>query len=227
MTNTVGSATASSSASAIDASGLGAVAGATGGSDSAADRFLTLLVTQLKNQDPLNPLDNAQITSQLAQLSTVSGINQLNATLSALSASMDAKQYLQAANLVGHSVVADGNSLTLADKKATGAIDLASDADTVTVSIIDAAGRVVRQIDLGATRAGVATFDWDGTDASGAALKDGQYTLGVTATGNGKTVSVKPLAVGLVSGLIPGANGGTLNVVGVGKVDLSAVRQIS
>ena len=227
MATTVGSTTSSTSASPIDLSGLGAAAGAANGSDSTADRFLTLLVTQLKNQDPLNPLDNAQITSQLAQLSTVSGIKQLNTTLSALSASMDAKQYLQAANLVGHHVIADGNSLMLADKKATGAINVAADADTVSVSIIDAAGRVVRQIDLGATHAGVATFDWDGTDASGAALKDGQYTLSVTATSNGKSVSATPLAVGLVKGLMPGANGGTLYVDGIGKIDLSAVRQIS
>src|SRR5438128_414166 len=125
---TISSASSVSAGSAIDLSGLSTGTSAAGSSsDSTADRFLTLLVTQLKNQDPLNPLDNAQITSQLAQLSTVSGINQLNTTLSSLSASMDAKQYLQAANLVGHYVVADGNAMTLADKKATGAFDLAAD----------------------------------------------------------------------------------------------------
>src|SRR5512140_1503201 len=80
--------------------------------DPVADRFLTLLVTQLKNQDPLNPLDNAQVTTQLAQLSTVSGIKDLNTTLTALSTSMDAKQYLQAANIVGHLVAVDGNATT-------------------------------------------------------------------------------------------------------------------
>jgi len=219
--------TSSTSASALDLSGLSSATSASTGTDSAADRFLTLLVTQLKNQDPLNPLDNAQITSQLAQLSTVSGINQLNTTLTQLSASMDAKQYLQAAGLVGHYVVADGNAMTLADQKATGAFELAGDADKVTVSITDAAGRVVRTIDMGAQSAGTITFDWDGADDSGAAQKNGKYTLSVTASASGKNVLATPYAVGEVKGLIPGANGGTLEVDGVGRVDLSAVHQIS
>ena len=73
----------------------------------AQDKFLKLLVTQMRNQDPLNPMDNAEVTSQLAQLSTVSGIKDLNTTLTALSTSIDAKQYLQAANLVGHLVAVD------------------------------------------------------------------------------------------------------------------------
>lgn len=225
---TVSSASSATTASALDLAGMGSGTTAAGkSSDPTADRFLTLLVTQLKNQDPLNPLDNAQITSQLAQLSTVSGINQLNSTLSSLSASMDAKQYLQAAGLVGHYVVADGNAMTLADKKATGAFELAADADRVTVAVTDAAGRVVRQIDMGAETSGVVTFDWDGTDDGGKTLSDGKYTLSVTATSNGKSVTATPLAVGQVKGLIPGANGGTLNVDGVGRVDLAAVRQIS
>src|SRR5512132_668446 len=117
---TVSSATATGSGTAAAASAM-----TSGTVEEAQDRFLTLLVTQLKNQDPLNPLDNAQITSQLAQLSTVNGINQLNTTLASLSASMDAKQYLQAAGLVGHAVVVDGNALTLADGKGPGAFDLA------------------------------------------------------------------------------------------------------
>ncbi|HZQ62046.1 MAG TPA: flagellar hook assembly protein FlgD [Casimicrobiaceae bacterium] len=219
--------TQSTTASGLDLSGLSSGTTAANGTDSASDRFLTLLVTQLKNQDPLNPLDNAQITSQLAQLSTVSGINQLNTTLSQLSASMDAKQYLQAASLVGHSVVADGNAMTLADKKATGAFELGDDADRVTVQVKDPSGQIVRTIDLGAQSAGVVTFDWDGANDSGAAMNDGKYTLAVSASSSGKTVTATPLAVGEVKGLIPGANGGTLNVDGVGRVDLSSVRQIS
>ncbi len=217
--------TTSAIGSALDASGSASLATKT--ADDTATRFLTLLVTQLKNQDPLNPLDNAQITSQLAQLSTVSGINQLNDTLATLSASFDAKQYLEAANLVGHTVIADGNALTLADGKATGAFDLAADADHVVVSVTDAAGQVVRQIDLGALGSGVVTFDWDGDSDAGVALKEGKYTIAVNATGSGKSVAATPLAVGVVKGLIPGAGGGTLNVDGVGPLGLAAVRQIS
>lgn len=194
--------------------------------DSTQNRFLTLLVSQLRNQDPLNPLDNAQITSQLAQLSTVSGINQLNSTLTALSASFDAKQYLQAASLVGHDVVVDGNALSLAEGKGNGAFELAADADHVTVTVTDAAGRAVRKLDLGALTPGTATFEWDGRDDVGAAMKDGKYTLSVNATNNGKSVGATPLAVGRVGGIIPGANGGTLQIEGVGRADLTSVREI-
>ena len=193
----------------------------------AQDRFMTLLVTQMKNQDPLNPLDNAQVTSQLAQLSTVSGIKDLNTTLTALSTSMDAKQYLQAANLVGHLVAVDGNATTLSNHSAPGAFELSSDADHVTVSIKNGAGTVVRQIDLGSESKGIATFEWDGTNDAGGTEQDGAYTLSVSAIKDGNPVSATPLAVARVTGLVPGANGGSLNVQGVGRVDVSAVRQIS
>src|SRR5690349_21740499 len=125
---TAGSA-AASAAAATDMSG-GTVEGA-------EDRFLQLLVTQLKNQDPLNPLDNAQITTQLAQLSTVTGINKLNTTIEAMSASADARQFLQATSLVDHDVVVPGNTFALAEGAGHGAFDLKADADQVTVTVTD------------------------------------------------------------------------------------------
>ena len=85
---------------------------ALGGAVSAADteqRFLKLLVTQLNNQDPLNPMDNAELTSQLAQMSTVSGIEKLNATVSSLAAQSGASQVLQSASLIGYNVLSPGN----------------------------------------------------------------------------------------------------------------------
>jgi flagellar basal-body rod modification protein FlgD len=208
------------------ASAASAGSAASGTSD-AADRFLTLLVTQLKNQDPLNPLDNAQVTTQLAQISTVSGINQLNDTLAAMAASFDAKQYLQAASLVGRDVVIEGDSIALVEGSGTGALELAADADKVTVTIADGAGRVVRTLDLGAGDQGIVTFAWDGNDDTGTALKDGTYTIKVSASASDKPVNALPLAVGHVTGLIPGANGGSLNLAGLGRVDLASVLQIN
>ncbi len=219
---TVSSTTATGSGAAAAASAM-----TSGTVEEAQDRFLTLLVSQLKNQDPLNPLDNAQITSQLAQLSTVTGINKLNDTLAAMSASADARQYLQAANLVGHDVVVGGNALALADGKGQGAFDLAADAEHVTVTIADAAGRTVRTIDLGAQSAGLAGFEWDGSDDTGAAQKDGKYTISVTATAGGNAITATPHAVARVSGVVPGANGGQLQLENLGKVDLSAVQLIN
>src|SRR5688500_16052862 len=129
---------------------------ATDAAQEASDRFLTLLVTQLRNQDPLNPLDNAQVTTQLAQISTVSGINKLNETVASLSASFAAGQYLQATSLVGREVVVAGSKLTVdAEGKAKYAMAIAKDADAVSVTIKDAAGVVVRTIDAGAQKSGI------------------------------------------------------------------------
>ena len=202
-------------------------ASAQGTVDATQDRFLTLLVSQLQNQDPLNPLDNAQITSQLAQLSTVTGINKLNDTLAAMSASADAKQYLQSATLVGHDVVVAGNALTLKDGAATGAFNLAVDADSVTLTIRDSTGATVRTMDLGARTSGVGAFAWDGRNDAGKDAADGSYTISVTANAKGKPVTVDPLAVARVAGVVPGANGGQLQVDNIGKVDLSQVLQIN
>ncbi|HTJ97596.1 MAG TPA: flagellar hook capping FlgD N-terminal domain-containing protein, partial [Rhodocyclaceae bacterium] len=98
-------------------------------------RFLNLLTTQLKNQDPLNPMDNAQMTSQLAQISTVDGIERLNQTLTAMMSSSSTDQTLQAAALVGHGALVKGNNLALGTSGAIGGFDLASKADVVKIEI--------------------------------------------------------------------------------------------
>ena len=90
---------------------------------------MTLLVTQLKNQDPMNPLDNAQLTSQLAQLSTVTGVNKLNTTLESLKASYQSSESLQAANMIGHGVLVEGNYVKLPGGNGILGVDLASAAD--------------------------------------------------------------------------------------------------
>jgi flagellar basal-body rod modification protein FlgD len=100
---------------------------AAAGADTASatqDRFMKLLITQMKNQDPLNPLDNAQVTSQLAQLSTVTGIDKLNATMGTLKDSYQSSQALQATSLIGHGVLVPGNTTKLADGKAVLGMDL-------------------------------------------------------------------------------------------------------
>ena len=120
-----------------------------------------------------------------------------------------------------------GNRLTLADGAATGAFNLGADADSVTVTIRDSAGVAVRSIDLGARASGVGTFGWDGRNDAGKDVAGGPYTIAVTATAAGKAVTADPLAVARVSGAVPGANGGQLEVETIGKVDLAQVLQIN
>ena len=196
-------------------------------SSEVANRFLTLLVTQLKNQDPLNPLDNAQVTSQLAQLSTVNGINKLNDTLSGLAASFGASQYLQAASLVGHDVLVSGDQMTLAGGKAAGGFTLPSAAEKVVVGITDANGQRLRELDLGSLPAGAQRFEWDGKTGAGAAAKDGKYTISISATVGGKAVPLDALASGKVTGIVPGSNGTKVQIAGLGLVDLASIKEIN
>ena len=111
------------------------------------NQFLTMLTAQLQNQDPTNPMDNAQITSQMAQLSTVDGVNQMSSTLQALTDSM---QTSSAASLIGHGVLVPGSSLNLSGSQATGGITLTQPADSVSVTVKNSSGAVVQTLQLGA-----------------------------------------------------------------------------
>ena len=127
------------------------------------DRFLKLLVAQLNNQDPMNPLDNAQMTSQIAQINTVTGIQQLNDTVKGLVSQFAAQQMLQGSAMVGHQVLAEGNTLSVDTEsgQATGAFDLAGSAASVKVQVLDAAGKEVGTVDMGSLPAGRYNFAWD------------------------------------------------------------------
>lgn len=228
VTGTAAAAKATTAASpATAASPTTGAGGAVAAPDAAADRFLTLLVTQLRNQDPLNPLDNAQITSQLAQLSTVSGINKLNDAFASLQASFQANQYLQATGLVGHDVTVAGNKLTLTDGTSNYGIAFGASADHVTVTIADASGRVVRTIDAGNQPAGVSRLAWDGRADNGSVCADGAYTVSVTASSGGKPVAADSLTIARVTGIVPGNNGTLLQLGSLGIVDLAQVLQFN
>ena len=196
-----------------------------GSSSEQQDRFLKLLVTQLKNQDPLNPMDNAQMTSQMAQMSQLQGIEKLNATLESLAASMNANQALQAASLVGHDVMASGNQMQLAGGRALGGVELSQAVDNLQVSISDASGRVIHTVDLGAQPQGIVQLAWDGTTDGGAAAVDGSYRFSVSATVRGAPVTANPLMVGGVLGVSTGNGGVTLDMGTLGKVSLAQVKQ--
>lgn len=190
------------------------------------DRFLKLLVTQMKNQDPLNPLDNAQVTSQMAQLSTVSGIDKLNSTLQALSDSMAVGQSVSATSMIGHGVLVPGSGLNLHKGVAVGGMELNQPADNVSVIIKDAAGNVINTVQFGAQKAGVLPFSWDGKTGAGADAPDGNYTFTVEATLAGVKTSPATLVYGLVNAVTPGAQGATLDVGQWGGFALSSVKQV-
>jgi flagellar basal-body rod modification protein FlgD len=177
---------------------------ATANETAAADRFLKLLVTQMQNQDPLNPMDNAQITSQMAQINTVSGIEKLNTTVSGLNGQFVQLQALAGASLVGHDVTLAGNRLSIQNGVGVGGVELASTAENVKVEILSPGGQVVGTVDLGTQAAGRHGFSWDAsklTDTEG-------YRFRVTAKTGTVAVSSTPLMRDLVQAV--SADGGTL-----------------
>lgn len=196
---------------------------------SAADqqmKFLTLLTTQLKNQDPMNPMDNAQMTSQLAQISTVEGIDKLNATLQTLLDSQRTSDSMAAAGLVGKGVLVAGKQLTLTSAGAVGGFDLPSDADRVNVSISDANGLEIANLDLGSASAGSSNFFWDGAAADGSTAAAGQYTISVKAYRGDTELKATPLEYGQVTAAIKGSVGTDLQVGDLGVFGYDEIKQI-
>lgn len=196
-------------------------------SEDIQNRFLTLLVAQLENQDPLNPLDNTEITSQLSQMSTVQGIEQLNTTLTSLVDSLADTQTIQASSLIGNTVMVPGSNLTLSDGSAYGGVNLASAADSVTVSIYDASGNLVQTQSLGASEAGNVLFSWDGATSSGTTADDGSYTFKVSATNGASSVTTDALQLGTVSALTRTTSGNfVLDLGSLGTFDFDDVEQV-
>ena len=186
------------------------------------DRFLKLLVAQLNNQDPMNPMDNAQMTSQMAQINTVTGIQQVNETLKSMADQFTAMQVLQGSSMVGHNVLVESSTLTRTDGAASGAVDLASNADSVKLEIMSPGGVVLDTIDMGALQAGRHDFTWD---ASGY-LGKGEPSFRVSASAGGKPVSNTPFAQDKVESV--GSNNGALSVQlqGRGAVAYSSIKAI-
>lgn len=190
--------------------------------------FLQLLVTQLQNQDPTNPMDSSQMTSQLAQINTVSGISQLNTTLSSLATQLNATQQVSATGLIGKNVLVPGSIDALAKGVAAPAgVNLSGAASSVVVTITNASGATVKTINLGAQPAGVVPVSWDGTDNKGAAVADGNYNMSVTATANGQAVTASTLSYNTVSSVVTNPDGTVGLALADGtKANLTSVAQI-
>jgi flagellar basal-body rod modification protein FlgD len=187
------------------------------------DRFLKLLVTQLKNQDPLSPMDNAQLTSQIAQINTVSGIATLNSSVQQLSTQFLQMQSLQGASLVGKNVIVPGNKIDIADGVGQGGFELASAADAVKVEVLSPAGRVVDTINLGAQSSGLHSFDW----ASGNYDANSNLRFRVTATSGSTTLSSTALMRDKVNAVSTSGDALMLELQSTGTVAYTTVRAIN
>lgn len=205
MTTTTSSTASSTSAlvAQINASSSGSSGGTASTTKAMSDQFLKLLITQIQNQDPLNPTDNAQFTSQLAQINTVSGLEKVNESISSMSSQFLQMQAMQSASLVGRSVIVPGNALTVSDGKATGQFELSSAADSVKVDVLSSAGRVIDTIDIGAETSGRHQFSWtpaEGVDTAGLRFR-------VSATRGTAAVSSTALQSQQITSVAAGSSG--------------------
>lgn len=191
--------------------------------------FLTLMITQFKNQDPFKPMENGEFLGQIAQFSTVSGIESLNTSFAGLADSIQGEQALQAANLVGHSVLAVTDVGYLAEGgQINGVIELEASAGEVQIDIADESGELLQTLSLGQQPAGMTSFSWDGTDAAGEALAAGHYKVSARVV---RGAQVESTAIALESNiqsvtLGQFGSGMLLNLNGGGTLSLSQVYQI-
>ncbi|MEQ6289458.1 flagellar hook assembly protein FlgD [Vogesella sp. GCM10023246] len=163
------------------------------------NRFLKLLTTQMKSQDPLNPMDNSQMTTQMSQISTVSGLEKLNSTLKVMMDSQLASQSMAAVSVIGKKVLAEGNALNLKDGAAPGLLKLSAPADKVSIDIRDSNGKLLRSMDIAGGDAGMLSYSWDGKDMNGATVADGSYSVQVSASNAGAAVEATSLQGYMVS----------------------------
>ncbi len=237
ITSTNDSAAAAARLAQIQAASGGARSGAPAatGNDATAsasgteDRFLKLLVAQMRNQDPLNPMDNAQVTSQLAQINTVRGIESLNASVAKLVDRGDRSSPLDSVGALGRQVLVAGERFERTGEETSHrlGIELAAQARRAQAEVLDAAGNVVFSRNFEAPAAGVISLDWNGVGADGEPARAGQYRVRVSAVGeDGKPVAATALSSARVSGVAQDGSGVRLELFGRGAVAPAAVRAI-
>jgi flagellar basal-body rod modification protein FlgD len=195
--------------------------------------FLTLMITQLKNQDPFKPMDPAQYVGQLAQFSSVSGLADINKNITSLTSSLRGNQVLDGASMIGRTVIAEGNQIYRFVPEegealpTQGAIEVPTGASSVQLVVRDSAGTLVKTQALEA-RAGLRGFTWDGSTDAGGTAPSGSYRIEVIAAVGGKNVSLNTSVAAQVSSVaLDPANGAlTLDTDTLGEIAMSDVERV-
>ncbi len=191
--------------------------------------FLKMMTTQLANQDPLNPMENGDFMAQIAQFTSASGIQELQASFEGFRLDMQSSQALRASALVGRDVVVESDRGQLpAEGELTGAISLPAAVENLTVTISDSSGQAVRQLELGQQSAGPVALVWDGLDEDGQRLPAGEYRISAQTRIEDENVSLQTLMDAEVLSVTLGRGGEPprLNLEGIGELSLAAVRQV-
>ncbi|OUL10531.1 flagellar basal body rod modification protein, partial [bacterium AM6] len=190
--------------------------------------FLRLMTEQLQHQDPLKPMDNTQMVSQMAQMSTVQGITDLNKSVKGFQESMASDQVLRGAALVGHQVLVPSEKLVLEKEGSVEGTVAAPAAGIVTVDVTDANGAKVTSISVEAKAAGETAFTWDGKDANGKRMEPGKYNIVANHVDTtGKSTKLSTFVQAPVESVTVGSDGLYLNLKGLGTAPLDYVLRVS
>ncbi len=190
------------------------------------DEFLKLLTMQLRYQNPLNPMNNTEFTTQLAQLSSLDALNNMVMQMNDMLLYQNSIQNTLTLNLIGKNVKFAGDQLTLKDKGEIN-YNLSANAQRVSISIFDSSGKLIRKIDVGQQNSGANNYVWDGKDASGNKMPDGNYKFKVEAVdAAGKPIEVTSSSKGLVTGVTFENNITYLIIDGKIKLKLNEILEI-
>ncbi len=191
--------------------------------------FLTLMTTQLKNQDPMAPMESGEFLGQMAQFGSVKGINDLNSSFKSLADSLYSNQALTASSLVGKSALVAGSSGELvAEGSLKGAVNLTQSVGDLSLIVTDSSGNPVRRLNLGTQPEGMVDFNWDGRNESGEPLPAGRYQVAAEAVSNGINTRFETFIEGEIKSVSLSAGGGQLsfNVGGMGDLTFADLKQV-
>jgi len=193
--------------------------------------FLKLMVAQIQNQSPLKPQENGEFLGQMAQFSTVQGLQDMQKTLDSLSNSLVSNQALQASSMVGRFVRVPGDESFLPEGEGNrffGAVELEQSTSNLKFEILSPSGAVVKTIGKGQQAAGLVDLRWDGKNNQGEMMPEGNYKIRATAIMNGQTTSLDTMVIAPVESVTLGRNGEQmkLNVSGIGERSMDQIREI-
>ncbi len=192
------------------------------------NEFLELMLTQLKNQDPFKPMENGEFLGQMAQFSTVSGIEKMQTSLDQLALSYSSNQTLQATQLIGQDVLVNDHTVHLDDKsEVSGRFELTSSSGSVTLTIADSTGQLIHQANLGEHGKGRHDFAWDGKNDKGVRVPAGQYSIEINSAAGDEILALPVMLNRRVDSVEFGARGDVvLNTADGSSLTLDQIREI-
>lgn len=201
----------------------------TSGAANDKDMFMKLLLAQIKNQDPLKPTDQTEFVAQLAQFSSLEGIQNLSKSVESIGDMYKSSQALQATALVGRYVLTAGQVGYLPQEGSIiGMIDAGQAAGDVNMIVKDSNGQVVANVEVGNTGSEATPFSWDGTDNAGNKVPAGLYSITVEGTVAGENSALSTSIYNQVNSvsIVDNAGGMLLNLAGIGQIESSEIKEV-